>query len=68
MNNEEYEEIIKVLTEQKEKLEKEVDDTQKEENRLRYMASGYAALIIDTKDAELIQRAKEIADEADKLN
>ncbi|MGX8701366.1 hypothetical protein [Caproiciproducens sp.] len=52
----------------KRNLEKQVADHQREENRLRYMASGYAALIIKTNSPELIQRAKEMADEADKLN
>jgi UDP-N-acetylglucosamine:LPS N-acetylglucosamine transferase len=62
------ESLVKVLTEQKENLEKQLADCQREQNRLRYMASGYAALLAQKSDAQLIQRAKEIADEADKLN
>lgn len=48
-------------------LHKQIDDFNREENRLRYMATGYAGLIAMTKDAELIAKAAQIAVDADKL-
>lgn len=60
--------LIKTLSEQKETLEKQVKDLTKENNRLHYMASGYAGLIAMTNDKELIHKAAKIAEDADKLN
>ena len=60
--------LIQALTEQKGNLEKQLADCQKEQNRLRYMATGYAGLLAQTGDAKLIASVKQIADEADKLN
>jgi len=48
-------------------LQKKLADAEREQNRLRYMATGYAGLIAMTKDTELISKAAQIATEADKL-
>jgi hypothetical protein len=60
--------LVNVLSEQKEKLKEQLIDCKKEQDRLRYIATGLAALIGETKDEKIIHRAKEITDEADKLN
>lgn len=64
----ELEMLVKSLSEQKEILEKQVKDLTKEENRLRYMATGYVGLIAITKDTELIAKAAQIAIDADKAS
>lgn len=48
-------------------LQKKLADAEREQNRVRYMAIGYAGLIAMTKDAELISKAAQIAVQADKL-
>lgn len=67
MTNEEYVKIIKALTEQKEKLEKQVTDLQRENNRKTYIASGLVALLGKTGDKDLVHQGLIIAQEADKL-
>lgn len=61
-------EIIKSLTEQKDNLEKQLKDLNKEYNRKTYIATGLAGLIAMTNDAELIHKAAKIAEDAEKAS
>jgi hypothetical protein len=60
-------ELIETLTVQIDNLKKQLNSCQHEQDRLRYMTTGYLALILETKDVKLIKRARTIADAADKL-
>ncbi len=66
MTDEEYQEIIKVLSGQKEKLEKEVDDLKRENERKSNIASGLAMLLAKTGDKDLVHQGLLIAQEASK--
>lgn len=57
-----------ILLAEKETLQRELSNMQKEYNRKTYIASGLAALIIETNDKDLIHKAEKIAEEADNLS
>lgn len=58
--------VVGFLNEEITKLEKEKDVLNKEIRRKGYMATGLLAVIFDTKDEELIQKARDIMDDAEK--
>ena len=67
-SSEEFVTLQKALIEQKQNLEKQVEDLTREYNRKTYIATGLAGLIATTNDAELIHKAAKIAEDADKAS